>query len=426
MKKQIALLLLAVPVVLQAQNNAKGYYKDVFVDGGLRLTSRTDLPSARVLGLETEVFVSAKKKENYTRLDTLLQEQCFGGSALDENGVLLYPDGEPRFRLLYLHGGLAESHGKTLGERGRENIRTFVRNGGSFVGSCAGCYITSRGVWEDSLKLRHAYLGIWPGLCRGTRLSDKSTGISIDKRSPLLRYYDFGGDRFVDSVYHNNGAYAYTRQMWPEGTEILARYDTRGMTGLKREIQGEAAIWAYKQGRESGRVVPCGSHPENVKTGERLDLMCAMVRYALDGNGEPTVKDKLKNGEERVMDRHTRDNQPAYTRIGDKQYHHFTVEVPEGTDTLKITLKPTEGLGHFDLYLFADSRQLAFKDEAEHCDLHPGIGKLLTIVRPKAGTLYVSVFCDTTVEARQTRYGTQYSGRLDVLNGVPYAIRVDF
>ena len=115
MKKQIALLLLAVPVVLQAQNNAKGYYKDVFVDGGLRLTSRTDLPSARVLGLETEVFVSAKKKENYTRLDTLLQEQCFGGSALDENGVLLYPDGEPRFRLLYLHGGLAESHGKTLG-----------------------------------------------------------------------------------------------------------------------------------------------------------------------------------------------------------------------------------------------------------------------------------------------------------------------
>ena len=426
MKKEIIILGLLTPLLLNAQNNAKGYYKDIFIDGGLRLSSRADLPSARVLGLETEAFVSAKKAKEYTRMDTLLQEQCFAGSAIDENGVLLYPDGEPRFRLLYLHGGLAESHGKTLGERGRENIRTFVRNGGSFVGSCAGCYITSRGVWEDSLKLRHAYLGIWPGLCRGTRLSDKPTGISIDKRSPLLRYYDFGGDRFVDSVYHNNGAYAYTRQMWPEGTEILARYDTRGMTGLKREIQGEAAIWAYKQGRESGRVVPCGSHPENVKTGERLDLMCAMVRYALDGNGEPTVKDKLKNGEERVMDRHTRDNQPAYTRIGDKQYHHFTVEVPKQTRQLTLTLKSLMGYDDVVMYLCARHGDFAFVDDADYKNVALDANKRLVIKNPKPGTMYVSVHCATTVDTIVTPNGTQYAGRTDVLNGIPYTIKADY
>ena len=100
MKKEIIILGLLTPLLLNAQNNAKGYYKDIFIDGGLRLSSRADLPSARVLGLETEAFVSAKKAKEYTRMDTLLQEQCFAGSAIDENGVLLYPDGEPRFRLL--------------------------------------------------------------------------------------------------------------------------------------------------------------------------------------------------------------------------------------------------------------------------------------------------------------------------------------
>ena len=424
-KKLFIIFGLLAPATLYAQNNAKGYYKDIFIDGGLRLSSRADLPSARVLGLQTEAFVSEKKAKDYTRMDTLLQEQCFAGSAIDENGVLLYPDGEPRFRMLYLHGGLAESHGKTLGARARDNIRQFVRNGGSFVGSCAGCYITSRGVWEDSLKLREAYLGIWPGLTRGTKLSDKHTGISIETRSPLLRYYDFGGDRFVDSVYHNNGAFAYTQQMWPEGTEILARYDTQGLT-VKRKIQGEAAIWAYKAGRETGRVIPCGSHPENVKSGERLDLMCAMVKYALDGNGEPTVKGELTNGKERLMDRHTHDNNPAYTRIGDKQYHHFTLQVPKHTGEVRINLKSLMGYEDVVMYLCARHGDFAFVDDADYKNVALDADKQLVIKNPKAGILYISVYCATTVDAVATAYGTQYTGRTDVLNGIPYTIKAEF
>ena len=106
-----------MPLTLSAQTNTKGYYKDVFVDGGLSLSSRADLPSARALGLSTEAFLSAKKSKDNTIIDTLLQENCFGGSAIDENGVLLYPDGEPRFRMVYLHGGGATRHGRSLGEK---------------------------------------------------------------------------------------------------------------------------------------------------------------------------------------------------------------------------------------------------------------------------------------------------------------------
>ena len=52
--------------------------------------------------------------------------------------------------------------------------------------------------------------------------------------------------------------------------------------------------------------------------------------------------------------------------------------------------------------------------------------KKLVINNPKPGKWYVSVYCDTTVDTRQTDYGTQYSGCLEVLNGVPYSIQADF
>ena len=379
MRKMIWVLVFFVNASLAtAQQRQKGFYKDLFMDSGMMLTSRVDLWAARLADFTIESFVSTPHsytdKFAFTDADTLLQSQLIGGSALDENGILLYPDGAPRFRAVYMNGGRAKAHGTSLGEQGRANYRTFVANGGGYVGSCAGAFIASLGTKlpDKEAAPNDMYLGIWPGYTTGTGLEKSWTDVVIEPNS------------------------------------------------------GEPVVWAYKASEQAGRIVLCGSHPEDAVEGPRLELTAAMLKYAMDGVGKPTVKGELKNGEERRMTCYTHDKRPAYTRIGDKQYHHFTVEVPEGTDTLKITLKPTEGLGHFDLYLFADSRQLAFKDEAEHCDLHPGIGKLLTIVRPKAGTLYVSVFCDTTVEARQTRYGTQYSGRLDVLNGVPYAIRVDF
>ena len=54
------------------------------------------------------------------------------------------------------------------------------------------------------------------------------------------------------------------------------------------------------------------------------------------------------------------------------------------------------------------------------------VNKSLEIKNPKPGKYYVSVFCATTVTSTMGKYGVEYSGRTDVLNGVPYVIRVDF
>ena len=122
---------------------SQGYYKDIFMNGGIKLTSRTDLPAARRLNLSIEHFVSGKDtpQSPLTHQDTILQQQIFSGSETDLNGVLLYPDGAPRFRMIYVNGGKATPHGTSLSEKGRANIQTFVNNGGSYLGTCAGMFL---------------------------------------------------------------------------------------------------------------------------------------------------------------------------------------------------------------------------------------------------------------------------------------------
>ena len=126
-------------------DNTKGFYKDLFVDGGIKVSSRDYLPSSRDLQLDWESFLCSAKKQKetdkkttYTATDTLMQRQLFGGSSIDENGILLFPDGQPRFRVIFVNGGGAASHGRSLGEEARNRIREFVRNGGSYMGDCAG------------------------------------------------------------------------------------------------------------------------------------------------------------------------------------------------------------------------------------------------------------------------------------------------
>lgn len=411
---------------VEVLQGGRGYYKDVFMNGGINLTSRRWLPVTRYLGLSLEHFASAPTSK-MTKRDTLLQAQIFSGYEDDTNGWLLYPDGAPRFRMVYFNGGGAARHGNSLQAEGRTAVRNYVANGGSYVGSCAGAFITSKGaisIKDSTLINEGSYLCLWPGTTRSTGLSDSRTGMAIDKRSPLLKYYDFGGDRVVDSIYHNNGCIVYDGKngIVPTGTVALSRYIFDNTE--KVQINGKIGTWGYKRNAQSGRVVATGSHPEGITKGERLEYMAAMVLYALDGNGEPQVKGELANGRVREMNKRTEDNDPAYTRIGDRQYHHFVVNIPHKCKRAVITLEGYKGEDKFDLTLCAKRGEMACKDNTLHQVVSLGCKKSLVLETPKAGEWYVSVFCETTVTAIDGEYGTEYSGRVDVLNGVPYRIKV--
>lgn len=411
-------IILVIPVSISndifGQSRTEGYYKDLFMDGGVNLTSRKTLPAAEYLNLSMEYIATGNEN---------IQSYVMIFNSHDHNGVLLYPDGEPRFRLIYTNGGTAANHGESLGESGRQIIRTYSKNGGSFTGSCAGAFISSLGT-DPAGSNKVQYYHIWPGYACLTGQKDIRTGHFIGQDSPLLQYYDFGGDNYVSNVYHNGGGYAYEPNM-PSGTEILARYDYP----TSAQMHNKASVWAYSDADnpEAGRVVVIGSHPEGVTSGERLDLMAAVLRYASDGVGEHHVKSELSNGEIRIMDKSTGDKDPDYTKIGDKQYHHFTIDLPEGASTLTLNIT---GDDKFDLSLYVNRDDFAFNSTAVYKDRAEGSNKILTISDLSSGKYYISVECETTVSSRLEQneqdefYG--YIDNLDVLNGVAYTIQADW
>ena len=412
------------PAIVKVQSNDKGYYKDIWMDSGIGVSSRKDLPAARYLGLEIEALVTAPKGE-LSYIDTVVQNEVLLGNPLDENGILLYPDGAPRFRCIFMNGGNAQALSRPLGDRGRQIFKDYIHAGGSYVGCCAGAFFaTQYKLMDDGVKdYGPNYIGIWPGVVRNTNVSNKRHGVRIDEGSPLLKYYDYGGDNYVAEVFHNGGCYGIVDTLWPAAGEVLARYDISMLNPQpKRKYDGTPVIWSVKEKEEWGRVISCGSHPEGANSGERLHLMSAMLRYAMEGNAPARVKGALALGEPRRMDKATHDNDPAYTRIGDRQYHHFTVEVPEGLDTLKIKLNSVAAEASYDCYLFANPGDFAFRENALYQNITLGMNKTLSIPAPKAGTYYISVYCATTVTAVETDKGTRYMGRVDVLNGVPYVI----
>ena len=405
----------------------RGYYKDVFMDGGVALTSRYYLPATRFLGLSIDYFASAKT-DKLTQKDTLLQRNIFCGCEEDTNGWLLYPDGAPRFRVIYVNGGKSGSHARSLTERGRELLREYVANGGSYVGTCAGAYMATSGSRRDNGSIRNSnsYLALWPGYAKPTGLKKARPTLTLRKKSPLLRYFDFGGDKTVAEVFHNGGcsAYGYKDGKMPKGTEPLAYYKYEDTKRVK--IDGRVAVWAYKPTEQSGRVVMCGSHPEGVSEGERLEFMSAMLLYAMDGNARPQLKGELKAGVVREMNKRTEDEDPKYTRIGDRQYHHFVIEVPRGCKRAVISLDGYEDAKKFDLTLCAKRGDFAFHDNTLHKNVSRGCKKRLVLERPKSGKWYVSVLCETAVTSLRGKYGSRYTGRTSVLNGVPYKISVEY
>ena len=391
----------------------EGYYKDIFMDSGVYLTSRTTLPAASYLGWTMDYYASAAN-EDLTAIDTLLQSQCFSGYETDLNGYLLYPDGAPRYKVIYVNGGKSTKHGDSLGESGLNAIRTFVNNGGTYVGTCAGAFMASNGY--DGNADWPSYTRLWPGMAQHTGLSDSYTGMTIVSGSPLLDYYDFGGDMYIDEVRHNGGCFANSL---PNGTEILALYDFP--SDPSRKFQGKPSIWAYKITPQKGRMVMCGSHPEGVTGGERRDLFAAFLRYAVDGRGIATVKTTLKNGELWEMTKGTKDKDPKHTMIGDRQYHHFAVAIPSKAKKIKVTLN---GDNNFDFNLYMTKETFAFENVAQYKQQGTGGQKELSFDTLEPGLYYIAVQCTSVPSATVGDHGVKYVAHTEILNGAPYTISV--
>lgn len=395
----------------------EGYYMDFFKDSGLKLNASTVMPAVELLALSSE-HISLKYGGSVPPEQQEFQNSLIIANEHDDNGVLLYPDGQPRFMCYYMDGGLSTKHGEVLQDEGRSRIRKFVDAGGSYSGSCAGAFITSMGT-GDGNEIKQQYLHIWPGRTISAGGIYKVDYI-LPPTSPLLRYYDFGDDYFISNVQHWNGPYIIsdTTPFWSENTELLTRFATVP-EGFKNKNQGHVSIWAYKKNDNTGRVIPIASHPERITGGEIRDLMAAVLRYAIDGRGRPQVKALLENGVSRDM---SDNNSPGCEKIGDKQYHHFIANIPVGTEKLVIEL---DGKTDDDLNLYAAKSNFAFADceDVVATKNGPEPDEKITIENPDAGAWYISVKGVDTIERKYSDFGYEYIGDLHLLNGVPYSIK---
>ncbi|MCQ2137350.1 MAG: hypothetical protein MJY60_01465 [Bacteroidales bacterium] len=392
------------PAVIRTDVQNKAYFKDIFIDAGIEINGFPTMPAVTMLGMSYEWM----RISNDTLPSQDLQRSIVCGTADDTNGRLLYPDGEPRFRMIYVNGGLAESHGVALEMRGRDAIRTFLANGGSYTGSCAGAYVATNG----SRFQGAGYLGIWPAAGQAATITKIYPNYIMPEDSPLLKYYDFGGDRKVDSVKHWNGPYFEQYQDVP-GTEVLAYNDWPSY-----KFHNLPSIIAYKPSYVTGRVILLGGHPEQVVDGEQRDLMAAVLLYAKDGNGCAKVKGQLRNGELRRMTKATEDNDPAFTKIGDRQCHHFVIALPKKARNIKVRL---EALENYNLSLRMAKETYAFAEDAQYKVENGKLVKEFNFPELEAGTWYIGVQCEDTVTATETEGCDTYENT-GVLNGVPYTI----
>jgi len=102
------------------------------------------------------------------------------------------------------------------------------------------------------------------------------------------------------------------------------------------------------------------------------------------------------------MEKSTSDDDSEFRKIGDKQYHHFTLAITDSCDTLLVIL---DGDDRFDFNLFARHKDFAFEDSADFSQLSIGADKTLIITNPDTGTLFVGVECASTVGTTERNWG---------------------
>lgn len=166
------------------------------------------------------------------------------------------------FKVVLLPGGSGSKQGNTLGEEGREKIRAFVKDGGGYVGICAGAYLATND-YDWSLHILNAKVIDRQHWARGIadlELSLPSAGQELfgQQKERLTLHYHQGP---LLAPAGKDGLPAY---------QELARFETEvAKNGAPMGVMiGTTAIAAAEFGK--GRVLCFNPHPELTKDMESM------------------------------------------------------------------------------------------------------------------------------------------------------------
>lgn len=183
------------------------------------------------------------------------------------------------FKIICIPGGDFYSYSQDISESGKEKIRTFVRNGGGYIGLCGGGYFASKEIYWQGSKLQINSLNLFDGKASGTDnaivpypqrnmceiIIDTTHEITNTIPSPQWMLYYWG------AVFTPNSS----------DVKILGRYSA----------VNKPAMIAFEYG--GGKVFIIGAHPEIDEDSDRdgvvlEDTTINNVRYL----GENQLDDK--------------------------------------------------------------------------------------------------------------------------------------
>jgi len=166
-------------------------------------------------------------------------------------------EGLANFRIICIPGGDMYQYAQDLSSDGKENIRSFVRGGGSYIGICGGAYFAaSRVVWRGE-ELQIASLNLFYGIADGPH-------------DVIIPYPDYGmcKTQIVNSVHPITESLPDMLWILYYWGPVLLPSDTTDLTILGRyDAIGHPAMMSLEYGE--GRVFLIGTHPEIEEDSER-------------------------------------------------------------------------------------------------------------------------------------------------------------
>ena len=203
------------------------------------------------------------------------------------------------FDALVMPGGSGSLQSRKLEEQGRNEVQQFVREGGGYIGICAGSYLASSH-YDWSLDLINARVWDRSHWARGqgtVALGMTSPGQQVLKTdAPKVNVYYGQGPLLVPDNDPDLPGY-----------EVLARYESEvAEKGAQPgAMAGTHAIIRSVFGQ--GRVICFSPHPE--KLNGPNGLMMHGVRWAADGSRAAKSSEPAGSSSERVKSQTTGDTQ---------------------------------------------------------------------------------------------------------------------
>lgn len=164
------------------------------------------------------------------------------------------------FRILCVPGGNMYDYAQDISSEGKENIRNFVRDGGSYIGICGGAYFASEEVYWRGSRLPMTPLRLFSGKATGPineimaypdYTMCKMNLMNVDH--PIAQY----GRNFESVLYYWGPALIPN----PEANvTVLGNYD----------IGNQTAMLAFEYG--CGKVFLIGTHPEIDEDSDRDEV----------------------------------------------------------------------------------------------------------------------------------------------------------